>query len=539
MTAPAPPHAPLPEVWPTEPAKATEPAGARSQVAVYVVGAVAIGIACGAADVLEWGVAAMLALAAGVAIGLLADLGRHFRSVPGAVASLITMAVLTIVVAFIGGSPLLFGCVPLAGALILGLDWDLVRRLRPLPFAFGFLVVIGAGGDTWTYPAGLLWLVLALGALASLEADRRAGQPQVVAVTGGPAGDDLRKGDVATSVLVALALALVAALLLSTPSCQRSDQGSGRSGSGQSGSGEAGSGEFGSGENGTGTAPGSSGSEHLYVPNPDGQFLVPNDGEPRSGAGGDAIPSPTLLPEAGEAPRVLRYEDGSVVTAERLGDGTGRATVEEPDGTTRTYTYRERSDGLIVIQERDEDGNVGRTLFYDPQGRIATDEEATAGSGDDPTDQQTDQDQDQQDDDENGSFKLDGRLLALIAVALAALGALVWWLSRRTPKAPPPDAPPWAVRLARDVDREGAARGPARRRSQSLVRYADDLQAGPLPDPRLADVADVVSTALFARTDPGPEAQRWAETTWADIVAAHPQPSRADRRRAKAGSSST
>ena len=37
----------------------------------------------------------------------------------------------------------------------------------------------------------------------------------------------------------------------------------------------------------------------------------------------------------------------------------------------------------------------------------------------------------------------------------------------------------------------------------------------------MAAVADVVSTALFARHDPGPEAQRGAESAWAEILAAH------------------
>ena len=112
----------------------------------------------------------------------------------------------------------------------------------------------------------------------------------------------------------------------------------------------------------------------------------------------------------------------------------------------------------------------------------------------------------------------------------------MWWWSRRTPKAAllAGAVPPWALRLAREIEHEGGDRGVRRGRSQSLARYAGDLVAGPLPDARLTLVADVVSTALFARDDPGPEAQRWAEVTWAEILADHPVPDRSHRRRAKA-----
>ncbi len=244
-----------PAGWPTERAKTDEPAGLRSQVAVYVVCAAAIGIVTGATSTLEWGLTTMLALAGGIAISLAADLRRPLGSVPGAVAGGLAMMVMTVVLAFVGGGTTSYLLVPAVGAFVLGLDWRLVRRLRPLPFAFGFLVVAGvSGGETWTYPAGLLWLVLALGALTSLESDRRAAQPKVEAVTAGPVAPDVQTGDVLTTVLIALALALVAALVLSTPSCQRRDGGgSGSGGFGQTGSRQTGSGQTGSGGSGSGS----------------------------------------------------------------------------------------------------------------------------------------------------------------------------------------------------------------------------------------------------------------------------------------------
>ena len=537
--APTPPNGPY--ELPHEPAPAEELAGLRSQVAVYVVCAVAIGVVTGATSTLPWGVASMVGLAGGIAITLAAGRHRPLGSIPGAVAAAMAMGVMVVVLAFVGGSPTAFALVPAVGAFALGLDWRLVPRLRPLPFAFGFLVVAGvSGGESWTYPAGVVWLVLALGALTSLESDRRAAQPKVEAVTAGPVAPDVQTGDVATAVLIALGLALVAALVLSTPSCQRNDGGGSGSGSfGQTGSGQIGSGGSpsgsgsgsGSGNTGSGRSPGS-GSSHLYVPDADGRYLVPND---RAGEGGGArsegVPSPELLPELGGPPRTSTLDDGTQITAERDTDGTGRITVTDADGAERTYTYRERSDGLVEIRELDEQGRPGRTLVYDPEGKLATDDgKAVGGSG------ARSGQPDQPDEDEADSSHPDWRILALVVLVVAAVGGLVWWLSRRTPKADPPAGapPPWALQLARQIEQEGARRGRPRARSQSLVRYADLLATGPLPDPRLAAVADVVSTALFARHDPGPEAQRGAESAWAEILAAHPLPDRAERRRTKA-----
>lgn len=517
-----------PAGWPTEPVTADEPARPRSQLAVFVVCALAMGIVCGAAGAPEWGVAGMLALAGGVAIGLAADLRRLFGSVPGAVAALLSMMAMTVALAFIGTGAAPFALIPLVGAFVLGLDWRLVRRLRPLPFAFGFLVIIGAAsGETWTYPAGLVWLAAALGALTSLEADRRAAHPQVEAVTAGPVAPDVQTTDLLTTILIALAIALAAALLLSTPSCRR-DLGERSGGSGQFGSeGPFGSGgEPGSGSQGTGSGSGS-GADHLYVPDPDGRFLVPNAGPGGSEAGSRAIPSPELLPERGAPPRRLTLDDGTQIVAERDPDGRGRITVQDPDGTTRTYTYEERGDGLTEIHELDPGGGPGRVLFYDPEGQMATDDPNAVGEAGSSTSQP-------EEDDEDDASRLDGRLLVGLVVLLAAAGALAWWLSRRPPKAPPAAAPPWALRLAREIEHEGTRRGRPRPRSQSLARYCRDLEAGPLPDDRLPEVAEVVSTALFARTQPGPDAQHRAEAAWAEIVAAHPPPGRVERRRVRA-----
>ncbi|HWJ97319.1 MAG TPA: hypothetical protein VNQ33_04110 [Acidimicrobiales bacterium] len=512
--------------WPTEPLPADEPTRPRSQAAVYVVCALAMVIVCSAAETPTLGLGCSLALAVGVGITLAAGLRRPFGGVPGAVVALIAMMAMAMLLAFTGGPPSAWMLVPVVGAFVLGFDWHLVRRLRPLPFAFGFLVVLGlASGDRWTYPVGVLWLALALGALTSLESDRRAAQPKVRAVSVGPEAPDVQATDLVTTVLVALAIALVAALVLSTPSCQPTDSSDlGPSGSRSPYGTGSGSGLGSGSESGSGA-----GSGRTYVPDDDGRFLVPDDG---SGSGSTSdIPSPDLLPAPGESRRLLG-DDGTTMFTQRGEDGAGAITVTDPDGTSRTYTYREQPDGTTRIQELDDDGRPGRTLTYDPKGQIATGGSGSdAGSGS-AFDQQ---DREQEKEDDKPPSHLDWRLLLGLVLLLAAGGALAWWWSKRPPEAPPVAAPPWALRLAREIDREGAARGPRRDRSQSLVRYADDLRAGPIPDDRVIEVAVTVSAALFGRHDPGPETQARAESTWAAVVEAHPAPGRAERRRARAG----
>ncbi len=523
FSTPPAPRGPVPgpsPSWPTEPGKSDDPARLRSQAAVYVVAALAIGIVCVAGDAAGWGVAGALALGAGVAIGLAFDLRRPFGGLPGAAAAAVAMLIAVVLLMLVGGPAMAYAAVPLLGAFVLGLDWHLVRRLRPLPFAFGFLVVIGvAGGETWTYPAAVVWLVCALGALTSLESDRRAAQAVVAPVTAGPMAPDVQTTDVVTTVLIALAIAITAALLLSTPSCRHPSGGGGGGSSIGSGS-EFGPGsEFGSGsENGSGSG---SGSGSTYTPDADGRFLVPDEG------GDSGVPSPELLPRPGDPARTLRLDDGRIIVAERNPDGSGRIVVTDPDGTTRTFEYQPGRDGTTQGRELDEEGRPGETLTYDPDGRIGT-TDPSSGSQPDP---------EPTPDDEKERPDVDGRIVLGVLLLLAAGGALAWWLSRRSPKAPPPTAPPWAIRLAREIDREGAARGPRRTRSQSLTRYAEALRAGPLPDDRVPDVADVVATALFGPTPLGPDAQAWAESTWAAVVADHPAPGRAARCRARATSS--
>ena len=528
---------------------AEAPAGVRSQVAVYAVGALAMLIAAGAAGQPAWGAAGALALAAGVAIGLLVDLGPLFRALPGAVLAIIVGLVLATVVALLGLDPAL----PLVGLIavgILGLDWRRVGRLRPLPFAFGFLVVIGVAGEqTWTYPAGLVWLALALGALTSLEADRRAAQPKVEPMTPGPASPDVRTDDLATTILIALAVALVVALLLSAPSCHHrpSNTGSQRGGNGSQvtgngsaqGNGGSGPGGTASGQGGArpGTGSGQYPNDHQYVPDPNGRYLIPDDGStPPRNEPGSRVPIPSDA-DTGTGRTTTNDPDGTVRTTDRNEQGHVRITVTDPDGTRHTYRYTPRSDGLTTIDEYDRDGNHVATYYWDPDGKVATGSRTGSSS---PTTTPAEP-KPKPKPKPKQKLKINGWLVLAIVTALLAITALAVWLSRRQAKPPAPPAPPvptWALHLAKQIEHEGSTRGRPRRTSEPLVAYTRALAAGPLPDERLVAVGSIVSDALFARVEPGPEAQHWAESTLAEIVAAHPSPGRGARPREQAGSAS-
>lgn len=518
-------------------------AGARSQAVVYASATVAMLIVCGAADSITWGLGGAAALAIGVAIGLTVDLAHVFRNLAGAFLALVTTLAVGVLIGLLGsnaGSVLPLGLAPLAGLVVLGLDWSRVGRLRPLTWAFGLLVIVGvAGEETWTYPAAVGWLALALAALASLEADRRAAQPPVVPTTSGPMAPEVQSTDLVSTILIAVAVALVAAVLLSTPSCQRDGSGNraGRSpfgssgGSGGSGrAGGSGSGSPGnqsgnqsgneSGNGSFGTGSGSTSSNHLYVPDPNGRFLIPNNGTGGQ-SGSVRIPSPERLPGANDPPSgTLPGTDGTI-TYRRAPDGTVTVTVDRPGEPFRRYTYRERSDGLTEIRGYDRNGNLRSQYWYDPKGRVATDDPTAVDQNPPPV----------QKDEPHRKLHVDGRLVLAIVLGLLAIAGIVALVARHRAKPPPPPVPPWALRLARDIEHQGRRRGRARRGAESLTRYGRALAAGPLPDPRIVDVADVVSTALFGRDDPGPQAQEWAETTWADIVEGHPPPGRAERKR--------
>ncbi|MFN8041018.1 MAG: hypothetical protein U0Q07_17515 [Acidimicrobiales bacterium] len=118
----------------------------------------------------------------------------------------------------------------------------------------------------------------------------------------------------------------------------------------------------------------------------------------------------------------------------------------------------------------------------------------------------------------------------LLTAALVAL-ALVLWPRRRGSGPEPTDAPPpWARTLVARLDAEGTARGRPRAPGETVVDHAAALAAGPLADPRIAELGWLLSAALFSGREPPPDRQRWAEALLDEVTAANPPPEPATRR---------
>ncbi|WP_426571140.1 hypothetical protein [Aquihabitans sp. McL0605] len=521
---PPPPPGPLvPEPDDGRRSTAASPlAGLRSQLLTYAVCALALWLVCAAIEQPSWGVVAAVVLGAAVAVAVAADLIRPYGRFAGLVVGTLATMALALLLAFVSAPASTWTVVPLAGLFIAGLDWRVVRRLLVAPFLAGLLVLVGvAHREAWTYPTALAWLVLAFAACASLEADRRAAQPKVAAVSPGPVAPDIRSGDLITTILFALAIALVAALVLSVPSCRHPSPGS-SSGFGSSlGSGSGSSSGPGSGRghyDGNGQWIPDSGRR--YVPDAGGQYLVPDDGSGQGQPSG--VPSPTLLPKGTTPGRGDTYQtpDGSTLTTERRPDGTGRITVHHDGQADRTFVYRDLPEGTTAIDELDADGNVVRTYVYDPNGKYA---DQTSGATPASPEQQQKQAQDH-------SLHVNGRAILAVILGLALIAGIVALVRRHLRRPPPPPAPPWALQLARDLEHEGARRGRPRRRSEPLAAYAAALSDTALPDERIARVGAIVSTALFAAHEPAAIDREWAIATLTQVVDAHPPPTRAERK---------
>lgn len=508
-------------------------ASVRTQVAV--AGAVSSAIAIASFPepaTAGWGFAIIVALLAGIGVGLAIPPLAIFRRISGFLAAVVTVVGLTftfLVLWSLAGVGPPFALVLLAGAFVLGLDWRRADRLRPLVVASFALVLLGALSERpEAIAAAVGWLALAFGTFTLIEADRRASLPRVQPDARSGAAR-ARPDDLLTTLLVAAAIALLAAMVLGVPSCQRRLDGGpspelgdlAGPGAGELGGGGGGAGG-GSGSGGSGSGGGSRDSR--YVEDPDGRFLIPDDGSgrPPSGDPGDLPPSPESVPQLDPGEELNDRDDGWSSYYEGLEGGGTAVTRRGPDGEVTRWEIRPRSDGLVQIDRLDEDGEVDRTYYYDPDG-VAVEGEPGADPGDLPEPESApDEPRDW-----SGVLRIAG--VVLLVAALAGLAA--WWWSRRRPQ--PAEVhegvPPWAVELARRIDADGRERGRARASDESVVAYGRALAAERVPDARVTAVTEVVSDALFSGRDPGPEVQAWAVRTWDDVVVEHPVPDRRGR----------
>jgi hypothetical protein len=195
--------------------------------------------------------------------------------------------------------------------------------------------------------------------------------------------------------------------------------------------------------------------------------------------------------------------------------------VDAPGEASRIFVYAGQGGSSGVIREYDETGTRLHTYRYDPEGRVGDlgrFDGSSGSSGSNPLSPP----------DAGSKRSVPWTLVALLVALVGAVVAGAWALTRS--KEPAPERT-WAERLSDRLDHEGEAHGRARRHDETVVDYTRTLGDSLLPDPRVATVGAVVSSALFSRREPPPETRTWAEGVVDEVAARHPAPSWTDRLR--------
>jgi hypothetical protein len=472
---------------------------------VVVVGAVLLVGA--AADLIGYAVATAAGFVVGALVGEVTGADRWFRTRPGLLMGMLTFLLLIVAGVFgaQGGLPLGSGAAGVllaVPALVVGLDTRRVDRLRPLLVLGALAVLVAAWIEPdWMPVALVVWGLAAFGAFAVLEADRRAALPHVQRDDRG--ADRTRGGsDLLATIAISLGAALLAALLLSVPSCQRDGPELRPPGSFDGGSFRPDGSEYGG----------------IYVPDRDGDVLVPTDGAQGEGGPREPIPVPERVPSPADGDPVP-FELGSGLDAEVevLDDGDRLVTVTGDDGQVWRYRLSPEGEG-IRITRIGPDGRAERSWYYDPNAQIAVE----GGDGDDAYDLATeDLAEPEPESGDDALPSIDWRLVGLVLATVALLAALVWWWLRRRarPDAPAPGAAPWAVALLARLDELGERRGRARRADESVTTYATALASGVVPDPSVIDIGEVLADALYGPVEVDPQRRRWAEQAVARLEA--------------------
>jgi hypothetical protein len=475
---------------PAVPTPAPAPASVITQIAAFATASLAIGAiaaAAGEPQIVGYGVGALFV---GVCFGLGLGLGRFFRSVPGWIAALSTASLLAVVwavIALSGPAPTTDAVtaaatvIPLTALVVLGLDWASAARLRSVVVLSGLVVVpVVASRSAWALLVAVAWLGAALAALWSASRDqaRAMRRPRPLHP---PATDEAPASTVAelarTGALAGV-VALALALLVGTPSCERSRQPSDVSGlgGGSTGSGgrERGS-TGGAGSAGAGSDQGGSGSGDVL-----GRGSAGGDDGSLGGGSGSAG-------DGGSSSGGGSSGGGSSGGGSSAGgSGSGGSGSEGPSGGS--------SSGGAGAQ-----GRSGARLV-EPE--------------------------------EIAPPNLTPVLAALLAVAaIVGAGLLAWPRLRRwlTDGAPAAESP-WAYRLVRSLEEAGANRARPRRPGETITSYTAALVDGPLRDDRVAQLGVVLSAALFSGREPPPEVRAWADACLEEVLTAHP-PAAASARR--------
>nr|MBA3283260.1 hypothetical protein [Acidimicrobiia bacterium] len=285
--------------------------------------------------------------------------------------------------------------------------------------------------------------------------------------------------------------------------------------------------------------PGPDGADdHLVIRDPDGNVLVPDpdgDGEipvPNSGVR-DGLPGSagdTTYRRDGDT-LVATDPDGSTRTYDTDWVGRDRVRVERPGTPTRVFVYDGTGPYRTVI-EYDGDGRFVRRYRYDPQGVILdadpSGETYPSGSGQGPavippggqTDgsapsQTTTTTRPEAADEDAGQDRSYTWWIIGAALLVAGVAAIVILRRRRSPALVERSL---AEALVVRIEDHGKAHGRPRRPAETIVAYTRALSESALPDPRLVDVGQLLSRALFGSTPPSVDRLTQADVVVTEII---------------------
>lgn len=218
--------------------------------------------------------------------------------------------------------------------------------------------------------------------------------------------------------------------------------------------------------------------------------------------------------------------------ADRNGDGRvdGR---DDLDGIDRNGDGAVDDDELLGTLDRDGDGRIDReealALDRDGDGRLSPSEIGELPLSGEQGRQLEEQRREMEAEDLTRALLVALGVVLLVAALVVAAVLIRRRLARHQERA----SRAWALVLVERLEVEGSRRGRPRRRNEPITHYAAVLGDGPLANARLAEVGLLISRALFGPTPVedavGADAARIVD----EAVAAHPLPTRAERRRAR------
>jgi hypothetical protein len=197
-------------------------AGRTSQLLALVTVGLAVWQTTAVIDAGHLGLWGALVLAASVAVSIATRADRPFQGFPGLVAALAGFLALLFLGSLLAEDlPHQWGLVLYTAALIpIGLDWHRVGRLHATIAVAALLVIpVSAADRPGSLAVTLGWFALAAASLWSLEQDRRNGQERPRPLVHGAADPRPHPVDLVRTVAFAVGVGLLAALILSVPSC--------------------------------------------------------------------------------------------------------------------------------------------------------------------------------------------------------------------------------------------------------------------------------------------------------------------------------